>query len=530
MSRSSRRQPPEPSPAAPVVDSALDEPPVAADQAASTPLALPGTGDPPSGGLAKQTRTGLAWGGGSRLYGQVLQFGSSIVLARLLSPRDFGLVATVYVFAGVASLLAEMGLGSSLVRKRTLTQADLGTAFWINAFVGVLLTLVVGALGPLIALWYEAPALAGLMWLVAIRFSISLYVVPLALLERSMGFARIAKIDATAFTLGAVAAMVAAYNGFGYYSLIVSPLVQSAVQLVLFFAATRFVPRTFIRRDSARELWSYTSRYAGANLLNYVRLNADGVLVGKVVGQAELGYYGRAMVLVSLPIRTISEVLHRVMLPTFTRLRDDRSRLQWAYSASVGVIGLVVGTGMALLAASAQELVPFIWGPQWVPAVPLVAWLALAGVVQSVAVPTGWLCEVEGRTELMMRLAVLSTVVTFTGLLIGVRAGVVGVAAGLALSGVVNVVPSLLVAARLLDCRVVVLLRSLGPGAVAAAAAGGTAYALGQAATALPVPALLLLQGLLGGCAALTVTPLADRVFGTGLVDASRVLIGRRRS
>lgn len=496
--------------------------------AATTPLSLPGEERSAAGGLAKQTRSGLVLSGGSRLYGQILQFGSSIVLARLLSPRDFGLVATVYVFAGVASLLAEMGLGSALVRKRTLSKADLGTAFWMNAFVGVMLTLVVGALGPLLALWYDAPALAGLMWLVAVRFSLSLYVVPLALLERSMSFGRIARIDVTAFTLGAAAAMVAAFSGLGYYSLIVSPLVQSAVQTVLFFATTRFVPRTFIRRESAQELWSYTSRYAGANLLNYVRLNADGFIVGKYIGQAELGFYGRAMVLISLPMQQITDVLHRVMLPTFTRLRDDPARLFWAYSASLGAIGVVVGTGMAILAASAEVLVPFLWGDQWIPAVPLVGWLAAAGVTHALSVPTGWLCEVEGRTSLLMKLAIVKFVITVGGLLLGVQYGVVGVAAGLALSGLVNLVPSLVVAVRLLDVSMSAVLRSIGPAVAAAAAAGGVAELVGGAAAALPAVAVLGLQGILGGLAALVCAPIADRVLRTGLLEACGVLLGRK--
>ena len=222
----------------------------------------------PTPSLAGQARRGLAWSGGSRLFGQVLQFGSSVVLARLLTPRDFGLVATVYVFAGLASLLTEMGIGSAIVRKPQLRREDLATAFWINALVGMGFTIGVGLLGPVLAAVYDAPELVPLMWLAAINFSISVYVVPLALLERSMDFRRIAVTDVVAFLLGAVCAMAAAFGGLGYYSLIVSPLVQSVVRTVLLLSITRFRPSGFIERRAASELWAYTSRYTGANILS----------------------------------------------------------------------------------------------------------------------------------------------------------------------------------------------------------------------------------------------------------------------
>jgi PST family polysaccharide transporter len=459
--------------------------------------------------------------------GQLLQLASSIVLARLLTPREFGLAATVYLFAGVASLLAEMGIGSAVVRKRDLRAVDVATAFWANALGGVALTVLLVALSPAIARIYDSPELVGLMWLIALRFCLSLHVVPLALLERSMDFSRIARIDVLAFVLGATAAIAAAFAGFGAYSLVIGPLVQATVQSTLFMWTARFVPRSFIDRRAAADLWAYSSRYTAANLISYFRYNADGFLVGKVLGQEQLGYYGRGMVLVSLPLQQLTYVLHRVMLPVFTRLRDDDARLRWGYGVSLGGIAVLAGSGLSFVAAAADDIVPVVWGDQWRPVIPVVLWLAVAGWFQVLSSPTGWLAELEGRTGLLLKLTVFTASTTVVGLVIGVQDGIVGVARALAVTGAINLVPSLWLAAHLLSTSVLGGLRALVPGIAAAAAVAAAVTGVDAATTGLPVPVELLLKAAAACIAVVVTVPVVDRVCGTGLVAAARVLAGR---
>lgn len=495
------------------------EPPAAVDPL----VGLPGEA---LGDLAVEARRGLVWSSGSRAIGQLLQFGSSIVLARLLTPRDFGLIATVYIFAGLASLLKDMGIASSIVRKRHVSQADLATAFWINALVGVGFTLVVGALGPVLASLYDAPELVALMWLVGVTFTISVHAVPIALLERRMEFRRIARVDVAAFVLGAAAAMTAAANGLGYYSLIVSPIVQALVMSVCFIRMTRFRPHGFIDRAAARELWAYTGGYTGANLLTYVRSNVDGLIVGKMLGQSALGYYGRGMVLVSMPLAQVNTVLHRVMLPTLSRLRDDRKRLARVYLSTVAVVCVAAGAGMAVLAAVADILVPVIWGQQWLPVVPVVQWLAVAGALQVAAVPTGWICEVEGRTGLLMQLTMLTTTVTVAGIFVGVQFGIVGVAVALAVTAAIDLIPSLLISAHLLRVNPLVAAKHLLPGLLAA---GATYAAMTAVSRAIADDVLLRLvaQGLAAVLVFAVGVLLLDRVLDTGIVIMLRKATGR---
>lgn len=485
---------------------------------------------PQEASLAQQARRGLAWSGGSRLLGQVLQFGSSIVLARLLTPRDFGLVATVYIFTGLASLLTDMGIGSAIVRKPHLRREDLATAFWTNAIIGVAFTLVVGLTGPVLADLYDAPELVPLLWLAGLNFSISLHLVPLALLERSMQFGRLARTEVVAFTLGAASAMTAAFAGLGFYSLIVSPLVQSFVLTVLLLWTTRFRPQGFIERRAAAELWAYTRGYTGANILSYLRANADGFVVGRVLGQAPLGYYGRAMVLVSLPLTQITYVLHRVMLPTLSRLREDRPRLLKAYASSLSTICVVASSGMALLTAMADVLVPFIWGTQWLPVIPIVQWLAVSGALMALAVPNGWLCEVEGRTGLLMRLTVLTSTVTVVGVAVGVQYGVVGVAVSLAVTSALNLAPALMVSTRLLKTGRLSLVRQLLPGFAVGAVVAIGAEAAQQAIGARPAVVVLGVQAGAAGLLVLATVPLLDRLAGTGIMAAVRALLERPRT
>lgn len=493
------------------------------------PDALGSAAAPTASGLARAARSGVIWSGGSRLLGQVIQFAASIVLARLLTPADFGLVGIVYVFAGVASLLKDAGIGTAIVRKPDLRPEDLATGFWINALVGVGFTVLIGLSGPLVAGLFDAPELANLMLLVGITFTLSLHVVPLALLERQLRFKAAAMVELAVVLIGSGCAVAAGFAGLGYYALVVSPVVQAALLSVAFLLITRFRPAGFIDRRAARELWAFSGAYTAANLLTYARTNADPLLVGKVLGQTQLGYYGRSSQAVTLPLQQITHALHRVMLPTFARLRDEQPlQLRQAYLRAVGLIAVAAGLAMGGLAAVADTLVPLLWGGQWLPMVPIVQWLAAAGALLVVGWPTSWLCEVEGRTDRLFQLSVVSAVVTIAISFAAVRYGVVAVSAGLAVSTAIGLIPNVMVAGRLVHVPTWEIVRCLLPGLGGGVAAALVTIEVGQLISGdAPLFARLLLQGTLAAVLALAAMALLDRMLGTRLLQPARELLRR---
>ena len=476
---------------------------------------------PPSQSLRHEVASGMAWSTGSRMFVQVLGFATSIVMARILSPREFGLMATVYVFSGLASLLSDMGIASALVQKRDLGRRDLDTAFWVSVGVGAALAGIVGGIaGPAVAAFYDEPVLEPLMWIIATTFLMTVHVVPLGMLERSMNFKKIAFMETIAYAVGAAAAVAAAVAGWGVYSLAVTPVVTGLLLALLFFGAVRYRPHSFASRQAAKELWGFTGGYTGANALAYFSSNVDALLIGRILGQVPLGYFGRSSSLVSLPSQQVGYVMSRVMLPALARIRDDGERLRGVYLRAAALLSVAVCVNLGLLAAVSGTLVPFVWGERWTPMVPIVQALCLAGCWRSMAWPISWLCQVSGRTTLMLQLGLVTFGLALVGSVIGLQFGVVGVACALAVSTLASLVPTFAVGARLLQVGAWTVVRPVLPGLLAAAAGSAAGLAAADGIGEANVLLVLLVQSVSVLVVALAVLLVADRLLGTRILTS----------
>ena len=396
---------------------------------------------------------GAGWMAAARLTVQIAQFGSGLLLARLLTPGEFGLFASVAVLTGFGFIVFEGGLRSALVHLRDPSQEDYSTVFWVNALGGVLLALIVWVSAPAIAEFYGQPELVTLAPLIALTFTFSLGVVHASLLQREFRFRQVALIEGGATLSGLLATLVLALAGAGVYALAIGPVFSQVVVSTAFALARPWRPRHFVSIASLRRLFGYSLPLLGANAADYASKNVDNLLIGKFVGPTALGLYSRAFNLMLLPVTQLTTAVGGAVSPALAAMRDDVARATTAYRRALGMLSALTVPTMAVLAATADGLVPFLWGDRWAAAAPLLAILSLAGIPQCLIATTAWLYQAQQRTDVMFRVSLCWTLIGCVGIVIGLRWGATGVAWAVLARAWVGLPFELRAATRRLDMR-----------------------------------------------------------------------------
>lgn len=431
--------------------------------------------------LHAQTLLGLKWSGAAQVARQLLQFTGSIILARLLSPREFGLMGMIVVFTGFAGLFSELGLGAALVQKQDLEDRHLNSIFWVNMAAGIVLTAISAFASAYIAVFFGEPILRSLTMAIALNFVLnSLNVVHRNLLVRAMDFRRLCFIDSAAIVLSGIAAIVGAWSGFGVWSLVAQSLVSTAVSAAMLWRLSTWRPAWSVDIEAIRELFGYSMNLLGFNALNYWSRNLDNLLIGSFIGPSPLGVYTRAYSLMLLPITEVTNVLTRVMFPALSAIQHDIEKVKRVYLQATRTIALVTFPMMVGLLVVAEPFILVVYGEQWREVVLIVRILCLAGIGQSIGTTIGWIFNSQGRTDIQLRWGLYAFFVTAIALIIGLRWGMIGMTWAYVLSGTVLCwYPSWSIAGRLINLRFGEMLRNLAQSFFCAAAMGVAVWLMG---------------------------------------------------
>ena len=363
--------------------------------------------------------------------GAILQLGTLLVLARLLSPADYGLQAMVLSLTNLVSLLKDAGLNFATVNRETLTHEQISTLFWINVALGAFLTLVVAAAAHLLAVFYRDPRL---VWITVASSTIfllnSLSVQHRALLDRSLRFTTSATIDISCAVLGAVIAIAMAALGFGYWSLICQNISLPLIGTILVWFAMPWLP--------GRPRWTPDSRSmvraGGTVTLNsivvYAGYNSEKILLGRFWGPALLGIYGRAYQLVNLPVQQLTTSVASVTFPMMSRMQSDLPRLRRFYLKSHSLVASVAVPVVISCALFANEIVNTLLGPKWQGTAPVMRLLSPAMLVFALMNPLSSLVRATGQVERSLKIALVIAPVMILGVIAGLSHGPAGVAVG----------------------------------------------------------------------------------------------------
>lgn len=448
--------------------------------------------------LAPEWVAGIKWAAIGRYGEQVVVFIVTAVLAHLIAPEAFGIFGMGMLTVGVGMLVADLGTVTVLVQRKGPVETLAPSLFWVNLAMGLALTAASVLVAPAVATFFQEPALIPVVRLLGVGFVIgALGAVPRALLTREMLFNRLAVPQLAGVATGGATGVGMALAGMGVWSLVGQHLVRLAVETGGVMAASRFRPRLKIDLLELRSVVPFSANLSGFNVLAYLTKNVDNLLIGKFLGAQALGYYDIAWRLIQYPVTAITRVVANVLLPTLSKMQEDNARLMQAYVRASTAIALLTFPLLLGMLALAEPFVVIVLGPAWEPAVLLLAILVPVGMAQSIGAATGTIYVAKGRTDVLLRWAVLATVVTVSGISVGLLWGLVGVAVSRLIVNTILTPLNLHIAFRLIGLRLRSLGRALAPVGVAAGIMGlwvGLLH-LGWSAWSPAPPWLLLLLG-----------------------------------
>lgn len=374
---------------------------------------------------------------------------STMVLARLITPEDFGLFAMVAIFTSLLAIFKDLGLGTATVRKQGLTHAEVTNIFWINNLISVVLGLVIVAMSPAVAWFYGDPRLTLMTASLSVAFVVSgLGIQHHALMSRQMRFNELAGVNIFSLVVGIVAGSIAAYSGATYWSLVILQFVTVFSNTSLCWILCKWRPGLPRRDVSVRSMVFFGGNITGSRIIGFFNMNLGNILIGRYVGAASLGLFDRANQLLHLPVHQFSMPVGRVAIPALSSLQSEPVRFRNYYRYAVFFIGLIAFPVVFLLAIFAHEVVLIVLGSQWTEVTPIFLLLVPASLARIIQVAMKWIYITLGRADRMLRWGFVDFIVNILFLSIGVQYGVLGVAFAFSAKGVILLVPEVLYCMR----------------------------------------------------------------------------------
>ena len=381
--------------------------------------------------LKKKTVKGVAWTSLDKLTGIGFGFVIGVILARLLSPSDYGLLAMIAVFNAIAFAFLDSGFTNALIRKPDLTEDDNMTAFCFNIVAGVVLFGVIWVIAPWVSVFYDKPILTPLLRAEGSLLIISaLKIIQGVQLTRALNFRAKMMIRVTSNVMGGVIGIIAAYKGLGVWALVLMHIASSVIGLVILWIMAPWHPRGRWSKASFSYLWGYGSKLLASNLLNTIYGNIYPIIIGKFYSAADLGQYTRAKQYANMPSETLTGVLQQVTFPVLSKIQEDTVRLGNSYRRMLRFTVFVVFPVMLGMAVLAYPLVVTLVTGKWAECVPYLQVICIASMWYPVHAINLNLLQVKGRSDLFLKLEIVKKIIVTAAIFICVPFGIMGICIG----------------------------------------------------------------------------------------------------
>lgn len=376
--------------------------------------------------LKGKTKKGLYWSFFNQFSNYGMNFIVGIVMARLLSPSDFGITALPAVFMAIASTIQDGGLANALIRKKEVTNKDLSTTFYYSICLGVVLYLTLFLSAPLIADFYHTPILVSLIRVTAIGFLFSPLITPQnILLRRRLDFKTLTKISLVTRVFGATVGIVMAYVGYGVWSLVISNLLAGMFTLLIAWLVVRWLPKYGWSKDSFKYLWGYGNKIMFSAIIENLYSNIAPVFIGKYYSPAQLGIYNRAQGYASMPSQNITGAINNVSFPVLSKMQDDTEKLAYNYRRMLRLSAFVIFPIMLMLSALARPLVITMITEKWEHSIIFLQIMCFSMMWYPIHAINLNLLMVKGRSDLFFRLEIIKKITGISILLITLPMGLV---------------------------------------------------------------------------------------------------------
>jgi len=393
--------------------------------------------------LSHDLRNKSIRGGGAMLTSQGMLFGinlvRSIILARLLTPHDFGLVGMVIVFINFAVMFKDAGLSMATIQRASITEAQISSLFWCNIVLSIGLGMLICMVAPLVSIFYRMPELTLITIALSGSFIFSGFQIQhLALLKRHMFFAQIAVVNVLSSIIGLIIAVFLAFNRASYWALVGMFWAKaiSALLLTLYFCPWR--PKRFQRGVGLRPLLTFGGHLTGFNLLNFFSSNLDSVLIGRFLGTEQLGIYQRAHTLMMQPLLNLHVPLSIVGTPALSRLQNNPERYRKYFLQVAGFLLMITMPLAAFFIVMSSEIILVLFGAQWEASVKPFMYLSLCIISKPLASISGWLFISQGRSKEMIAYGIVFSSLTIASITLGLLWGINGVAACYSFFGILS--------------------------------------------------------------------------------------------
>lgn len=376
----------------------------------------------------EQTVSGIKWNLVEQVLVYVVVFIATIFLSRILLPEEFGLFGMLTVLGNLATLVVGMGLSYSVIHNQTLVPEDFSTIFWFNLFLGLLTALAFFVGAPVIATFYGQSDLIVITRLFCIGFiAQGVNSVPVGLLIKGMQFKKLAITNTVAIILSYTVSIVLALEGYGVWSLVVHFIVLHIITVSLNLTFCGWRPTLSFHLAALHKVKKFSTNFLGSQLIDFSANNLDSILIGKYAGKKDLGFFGRASALVTIPVTSLGYVLNRTFFPWFSALQKDLVDLNYRYTQSLRVLIMLVIPILLLLSATSKEVVLLLFGNQWAAIAPFVTLLSAYASFQCINAFHDSFIISQGRSDILLKVSVVEKSLMVIGVIVGLRFGVVGI-------------------------------------------------------------------------------------------------------
>ena len=371
--------------------------------------------------LKSKTIKGVGWSAIDNMSGYAITFVVGIILARLLSPEDYGLLGLIAIFTAICNCFINSGFGSALIRKKDATEDDFNTVFIFNLVMSILLYGVLFLCAPLIADFFERQELTALVRVSTLSMIIgALAATQRTKLTKRIDFKTQTKITVVSAVIRGIVGISTAFMGWGVWALVAQDLVGSAVTTILLWHYNKWIPKLRFSKKSFHELFGFGSKLLASGLIDTVWKEIYQVVIGKFYAPAALGQYTRAVAFSSLLSNNITSVIQRVSYPVLSQIQDDIPRLREGYRRIIKVTMLISFFGMLMLAAVAKPMTIVLIGEKWLQAATFLQIICFGSMLYPLQAINLNMLQVQGRSDLFLRLEIIKKVIAIGPLLLGI--------------------------------------------------------------------------------------------------------------
>lgn len=375
--------------------------------------------------IKKDTLKGVKWTAIEKIALQGIQFVIGLILARLLTPSDFGLVGMLAIFISVSQTFVDGGFSNALIRKIDRTDTDCSTAFYFNIVIGFVCYGLLFVASPWVAAFFNTSILSDLLRVLSISIFVnSLAVVQVAKLTVDINFKAQARATVCSVILSGCIGIGMAYNGYGVWSLVWQTVFGAIFKCIMLWCQTKWKPMAVFSMDSFRNLFSYGSKILISNLLGTIYANMTTIAIGKFYTSKDLGYYSRGQQFAYLPSTAITDTIGRVTFPILAKMQNDDKRLVEVYRKYIKVTSIPILFLLTLLAAIAKPLILLLLTEKWMDAAIYLQIFCFAFMTDHISKLNLNLLQVKGRSDLYLRLEIVKKVIAFIILLCSIPLGV----------------------------------------------------------------------------------------------------------